>query len=97
MYKRSLPLILVISVILFSSVVLAAGVVPGSAVEVANPGRNISLIPIEYDPYPAQPNQVVHLWIKVENFGQEAFEDGIFKLSDYYNKVNEVPKRRKEN
>ena len=82
MCKRPLLILLLISVLL--APVLAAEVVPGSSVELANPGRNVSLLPIEYDPYPAQPNQIIHIWIKVENFGQDPFENAIFKLIPEY-------------
>jgi len=78
MHKRAFLIVLLLAVLV--SPVFAA---ESSSVRITTVG-NMSLVPINYEPYPAQPNQVEHLWIKVQNVGGETVENSAFKLIPAY-------------
>jgi hypothetical protein len=66
-------------VLLLAVLILPVFAAESSSVRITTVG-NMSLVPINYEPYPAQPNQVEHLWIKVQNVGGETVENSAFKL-----------------
>ena len=77
MHKMAFLIVLLLAIL----VLPVAAEVPSVRIENIT---NVTLTPIEYDPYPAQPNQVVHLWIKVQNVGEATLEDATFKLIPEY-------------
>jgi len=77
MHQRAFLIVLLLAIL----VLPVAAEVPSVRIENI---ANVTLTPIEYEPYPAQPNQIVHLWIKVQNVGEESLDDATFKLIPEY-------------
>lgn len=82
-YSRSSLCLLMIFVV----AVALAGIV--NAAEIRSPSAtetrsSFTVVPIRYDPYPAESGRYVHLWIKVENRGTSDEHNARFMLDASY-------------
>ncbi|MBT3582380.1 LPXTG cell wall anchor domain-containing protein [Candidatus Woesearchaeota archaeon] len=64
-----------------------SGVLVSSTTENVNAPENngnIRLLQTKYDPYPAEPGQVVTLWVAAQNWGEESIENAYLRVVPEY-------------
>jgi LPXTG-motif cell wall-anchored protein len=82
----------IIAVLLLFPVVLAetegiSGALVSSTTENVNAPEyngNIRVLQTKYDPYPAEPGQVVTLWVAVQNWGEDNIDNAFLKVVPAY-------------
>jgi len=81
----ALAVLLLIPIVLADTPGISGVPVPSTTESLAAPDfGNIRLLQAKYDPYPAEPGQIVTLWVAVQNWGEDRLDNVYLRAAPNY-------------